>query len=87
MVGGLFRCAACLVQVLFALNKRYWLNEKGSVEAVEQFALCPAVFAPTVRAVLSSPGMEVAALQQSLALLEEQVNAVRALCDAAGFLE
>ncbi len=30
MVGCLFRCAACLVQVLYALNERYFVNEKGS---------------------------------------------------------
>jgi hypothetical protein len=29
--GCLFRCAACVVQAVFAVNGRYFLNEKGSV--------------------------------------------------------
>ena len=33
VAGCLFRCAACLVQAVFALNGRYFLNEKGSVAA------------------------------------------------------
>src|SRR5918998_1075114 len=33
--GCLFRCAACMVQALFALNERHLINEKGSVEATD----------------------------------------------------
>jgi predicted nucleotidyltransferase len=27
--GCCFRCVACLLQVVFALNEQYWMNEKG----------------------------------------------------------
>jgi predicted nucleotidyltransferase len=70
-VGGcLFRCAACLVQVLFALNERYFVNEKGSVETAGSFTLRPDGFAETVSAVLAEPGHNPARLTASVAELE-----------------
>ncbi len=35
VTGGLFRCGACLVQVVYALNERYCINEKGAVKQAE----------------------------------------------------
>ena len=51
--GSLYRSIACLVQVLFAVNERYFLNEKGSVQAVESFELHPDGFAGTVASILT----------------------------------
>ncbi len=56
VAGSLFRCAACLVQVLFALNQRYFVNEKGSVRVAESFDLHPAGFGDTVSSVMAHPG-------------------------------
>jgi len=80
VAGAFFRAVACLVQVLFAQNERYFLNEKGAGGAVAGFALCPPGFADTVAAVLGRPGDDPAALAASLARLEELVDAVRDLC-------
>lgn len=75
IAGGLFRCAACLVQVLYALNERYWLNEKGSIRAIEAFPLHPEGWEARVTRVLAHPGETAEALGASLAafaaLLEE----------------
>jgi predicted nucleotidyltransferase len=40
--GCCFRSVMCMLQVLFALNKTHWLNEKGAVALAEPFAIKPA---------------------------------------------
>ena len=77
--GCLFRCAACLVQVLFALNEHYFVNEKGSVKTAGSFALCPDGFEETVSDMLAEPGRDAAGLQTSLRRAERLVEGVRAL--------
>jgi hypothetical protein len=50
--GCLFRAVACLVQVLFALNERWFVNEKGSVREAAGFPHTPPGFAAEVDAAL-----------------------------------
>jgi predicted nucleotidyltransferase len=79
-VGGcLFRCAACLIQVLFALNERYFVNEKGSVRAAASFPLCPEGFEETVSRVLAETGQTPDRLRESIRRFEELVRATREL--------
>jgi predicted nucleotidyltransferase len=75
--GCLFRCAACLVQVLFALNERYFVNEKGSVKAAGSFPLRPEGFEATVSTVLAEPGGDPARLAQSVRRFEQLLGAAR----------
>lgn len=42
--GCLYRGVACMVQALFATNEHYFVNEKGSVQAVDRFAVRPEGF-------------------------------------------
>lgn len=76
--GCLFRCVACLVQVLFALNERYFVNEKSSVRTVESFVCRPDDFGETVTSVLAQPGDSPDRLTESIERLAELVRAVRA---------
>jgi predicted nucleotidyltransferase len=82
VAGCLFRSVACLVQVLFALNERYFVNEKGSVNAVDSFAVHPTDFGAVVSDILAHPSLDAAQLRTSAGRLEELVRAVRALCPA-----
>ncbi len=69
--GCCFRAAMCMLQVLFALNKEYWLNEKGAVLGTEKFALCPQNFRGRIElafATLSPQGSEIG---QAIDLLDE----------------
>jgi hypothetical protein len=75
--GCLFRCAACLVQVLFALNERYFVNEKGSVQAVDSFSLHPAGFGENVSDVLARPGHTPVELKRSIRRLEELIRKIQ----------
>lgn len=74
VAGCLFRCVACLVQVLFALNERYFLNEKGSVAAIDAFPLRPDGFSASVAGALGELG-HVGGEQ-----LDLLVHAIRQLC-------
>lgn len=80
VAGCLFRCAACLVQALFALNERYFINEKGSVQAIDSFALHPEGFGEIVSTVLAQSGGDATQLSASIGRLEKLVRAVRELC-------
>ncbi len=81
VAGCLFRCAACLVQVLFALNKTYFINEKGSIATVDTLAQHPAGFGATVTSALAQLGATSAQLETSIARLEALVQATRELCE------
>ena len=74
VAGCLFRCAACLVQVLYALNEQYFLNEKGSVAAVDTFPLHPREFSASVARAITQPAAA------GVAQLETLVRDVRQLC-------
>jgi predicted nucleotidyltransferase len=79
--GCLFRCAAALIQVLFALNERYFMNEKGSLSLTDQFSSRPSDFSRRVAALLSHPGESSEPLAESLGamgvLLEETFEICR----------
>jgi predicted nucleotidyltransferase len=74
VAGCLFRCVACLVQVLFAVNEQYFLNEKGSVAAAETFRLHPNGLNASVAQALATPG------EAGVTQLEALVQNVRELC-------
>lgn len=79
VAGSLFRCAACLVQVLFALNERYFVNEKGSVRVAESFDLHPAGLEDTVSSVLAQPGSNPEELSASVRRFEGLLQETRVL--------
>lgn len=80
VAGCLFRCAACLVQTLFALNERYVINEKGSVEVAGSLPVSPPDFADIIGSVLACPGEHPDRLQGSVRRLESLLEAVETLC-------
>jgi predicted nucleotidyltransferase len=78
--GCLFRAVACLVQVLFALEGRWFLNEKGSVAEAAGFPGTPPGFAAEVEAALGGLGPDPATLVAALARMAALTGAVRGRC-------
>ena len=73
--GCCFRCVACLLQTLFALNETYWMNEKGAVALAATFQRVPANFQPRVgqafSALAADPASITAAIRQLATLVDE----------------
>ena len=57
---------ACLVQVLFAVNSRWFVNEKGAVAEAGELPRTPPGFAAAVDAALSGLRPDPAALEAAL---------------------
>lgn len=85
VTGTLFRCVACLLQVIFALNEQYWLNEKGAMRAVASMPLCPRDFARRTQQLLGHIGVGAAGLQSTHNLFMHLVGEVVELCAEQGF--
>lgn len=83
--GCFTRCAAQLVQVVYALNERYFVSDKGALEEIESFAIAPPDFGLTLRDVLARPGGTSAELVESARQLEALLRDVIELC--AGLYE
>lgn len=84
VAGCAFRAVACLVQVLYALNGRYLVNEKGALREVATFARCPVDFPERVAEVLGDLGTTPTQLTASLTLLAALRDAVRLLANEHG---
>ena len=78
--GCLFRGVACMVQALFALNERYFVNEKGSVHAADSFAVRPEGFGKAASELLGCPGRDAETLTHSLSRYEVLLVAAREAC-------
>ena len=79
VAGSLFQSAACLVQVLFAANRRYFVNEKGSLAATDALPLRPFRFRHRVERILSEPGNRPSELEPRLDQIAALVREVEAL--------
>jgi len=69
--GCCFRAVACMLQVLFALNEAYWLNEKGALLIADKFPLRLERLKERVEeafAILSADGQSI---EKSISILEE----------------
>lgn len=83
VAGCLFRCVACLVQALFALNEQYLMNEKGSVALAETFPQRPENLARVVNEVLAQPGATPEEMTASIVRLTGLVQECQRLCAPA----
>lgn len=81
--GCVFRAAGFMTLVLFALNRKYYVNEKGAFAESRGFALKPVAFHDEVEQVLSQTGRLPPQLNQSLARLEAVLAELRRLCEAS----
>lgn len=78
VTGNLFRAQACVMQVLFALNRAWLLNEKGALRLADGFVVKPVDLKARVeRAFTLSAAPDV--LKQSLAAMSELVEETAAL--------
>jgi hypothetical protein len=86
VAGCLFRAAGLMTFVLYALNRRFFLNEKGASAESRQFAIEPARFHDTVASVLGNVGTTKAELAASVASFQRLAAELRQLAANEGAL-
>ncbi len=86
VAGCLFRAAGFMTFVLYALNRRFFLNEKGASAESRQFAIKPARFHDTVASVLGNVGTTATELAASVAGFQRLVGELRQLAANEGAL-
>jgi predicted nucleotidyltransferase len=79
VAGCLFRAAGFMTLVLYALNRRFFLNEKGAMAESRGFAIKPARFHDTVASVLGSVGTTPAQLSASVVSFQSLAAELRQL--------
>jgi predicted nucleotidyltransferase len=68
--GCLFRSISCIVQVLFALNECYWMNEKGSIAFADSFKIKPHDFQEKVNHMFSLMNPDIQALSYGIEIAQ-----------------
>jgi predicted nucleotidyltransferase len=84
VAGCLFRAAGFMTLVLYALNRRFFLNEKGAVAESRRFEIKPGRLHDTVERVLGSVGINPAELLASIAEFRSLAAELRQLATSHG---
>ena len=82
VTGYLLRAAGFLTQVLYALNERYYINEKRALAVTDSFAIQPRGYRATIEGVLAKPGATPPDLASSVAAMRQLHNSIALLCSA-----
>jgi predicted nucleotidyltransferase len=77
--GCCFRSVMCMLQVLFAINEEYWLNEKGAVALANTFARKPAVLKTRIEQIFRLLEPDPVAMEKAIDILEELCRDVNIL--------
>ncbi len=86
VAGCLFRAAGFVTFVLYALNRKFFLNEKGALAESRSFAIKPPRFHDTVAGLLGRIGTTPAELSASVASFQSLVAELRQLAASTGVL-
>jgi hypothetical protein len=78
--GCLTRIAACLVQVVFAWNRRWFVSDKGALETIDAGLEAPPGFGAELAALLAAPGASAGELTRTLARMRALCESVATLC-------
>jgi hypothetical protein len=79
VAGGLFRAAGFMTLVLYALNRKFYLNEKGAFAESRGFSIRPARFHDTVASVLGNIGTTPAEMSASVVSFQSLAAELRQL--------
>ncbi len=82
VAGCLFRAAGFMTLVLYALNRKFFLNEKGAVAESRGFSIKPAHFHDTVAKILGNVGRTPAELSASVEGFQSLTAEIRKLTES-----
>jgi predicted nucleotidyltransferase len=69
--GCCFRAVTCLMQVLFAVNEQYWMNEKGAVALAGEFPKSPTRLKERVEGAVSQLNRSGQSITDAIHILRE----------------
>jgi hypothetical protein len=84
VAGCLFQAVGALLMVLFALNRVYWLNEKGALRFTDRFRIVPVRFLERVEQMWESVRQDPDSLESALGIARELNEEVTALVEQEG---
>jgi predicted nucleotidyltransferase len=84
VAGCLFRAAGFMTIVLYALNRKFFMNEKGAFAESRGFAIKPARFHDTVASVLGRVGTTPADLSASVVIFQSLAAELREVVTSDG---
>jgi Nucleotidyltransferase domain len=84
VAGCVFRAVSCVLVVLFALNREYWLNETGALRLAGRFRIVPPEFCERVEAIWRSVVKDSDALASALTMIRALNDEVKALVEKEG---
>jgi Nucleotidyltransferase domain len=77
VAGCLFRAAGFMTLVVYALNRRWWLNEKGALAETRSFRVAPPRFQATIASVLKNVGKDPREMTRSVARMKSLWDRLR----------
>ncbi len=83
VAGCAYRAAACVTQAIFALNRQWWLNEKGSVALADGFTATPRAFRNRIENALAGLGTTPRDLENALQMITALADEVEMLAAEA----
>lgn len=79
--GCCFRSVMCMLQVLFAINRMHWLNEKGAVALAETFAQKPVMLQPRINKAFALLDVSPQSIRKAISSLEELSKDIQILIE------
>ncbi len=80
----LVRAAGFMTMVVYALNRRWLINEKGALLGLDKFRILPRDFRRSIERVLAQPGESSRALKRSIAAMQALCARMRAIAARHG---
>lgn len=77
VAGCLFRASGFMLMVLYALNRHFFLNEKGAMKESRGFKILPAGFHDAVEHLLARPGATPDELADTVARMKENLDLLK----------
>jgi Nucleotidyltransferase domain len=84
IAGCLFQSIACMLQVLFALNREHWMNEKGALALANRFDLVPPGFKERVEEAWQLLKADPSSLQDAIRIIRKLTEEVARLVNQEG---
>jgi hypothetical protein len=84
VAGCLFRSIGCVLQILFALNRKHWMNEKGAVGLADRFDLVPFRFKERVERAWQLLESNPSYLREAIRTVRELIEEVNRLVKQEG---